>query len=463
MRGTPTTIEHRQEQLEAVLARFLPAEHQCKTVHSPPQPVDLDDQELLDRAMQARNGADFGALWDGRWQDRYGSQSEADLALCGLLAFWTGRDPDRIDRMFRASGLMRDKWLRDDYRTRTIDAAIAGCRDTYNHHPAQVVPERESPGEPPEIPGSANPPGGEIPVGGSPVPDVGGNHLQGIGTTTTTPRVFSLVTAEAFAAIEEQSAAALLGPHDAATIGADDVVITYGDGGAGKTTLTLDAAAHLAAGSPWLGMPVAHPLVVAIVENDGPRGPFRRKVRSKLEAFETDGRLLVFDEPWGDVSIAREDDRQALAAALVDSGAAILICGPIVTLGMVGGGTPEEVAAFEAHIKALRALVGRPLVVWLIHHTNVRGDISGAWGRVPDLLMRVTASGNGKTRLFFQKCRWNAQLHQQTVKLAWGDCETFTVEEHEAATEDEIAEAILAAARANPGASWNTIKDRPEA
>ncbi len=42
-----------------------------------------------------------------------------------MLAFWTGRDPERIDRLFRASGLCREQWAeREDYRQRTIAAAL---------------------------------------------------------------------------------------------------------------------------------------------------------------------------------------------------------------------------------------------------------------------------------------------------------------------------------------------------
>ena len=48
-----------------------------------------------------------------------------------MLAFWTGRDPDRIDRIFRSSGLYREKWDRDDYRDRTTGEAVAGCHETY--------------------------------------------------------------------------------------------------------------------------------------------------------------------------------------------------------------------------------------------------------------------------------------------------------------------------------------------
>ena len=30
--------------------------------------------------------------------------------MCSLLAFWTGGDPDRVDRLFRQSALFRPKW-----------------------------------------------------------------------------------------------------------------------------------------------------------------------------------------------------------------------------------------------------------------------------------------------------------------------------------------------------------------
>jgi primase-polymerase (primpol)-like protein len=47
------------------------------------------------------------ALYSG---DRAGrGRSEADMALCAHLA-WYSKDPDQIDRLFRRSGLMRDKW-----------------------------------------------------------------------------------------------------------------------------------------------------------------------------------------------------------------------------------------------------------------------------------------------------------------------------------------------------------------
>ena len=40
----------------------------------------------------------------------YPSHSEADLAWTGLLARYAGPQPEQIDRLFRASGMMRPKW-----------------------------------------------------------------------------------------------------------------------------------------------------------------------------------------------------------------------------------------------------------------------------------------------------------------------------------------------------------------
>jgi len=70
---------------------------------------ELDDDELIERAKEAANGEKFQRLWRGDTSG-YPSHSEADMALCCLLAFWTSGDPQRVDRLFRASGLMRDKW-----------------------------------------------------------------------------------------------------------------------------------------------------------------------------------------------------------------------------------------------------------------------------------------------------------------------------------------------------------------
>jgi putative DNA primase/helicase len=147
--GTPSTIEERQGELEEVLAFFLPEPDQMHVVPCSPVPVELDDQELLERAMQAKNGDDFKMLWAGGWQGRYTSQSEADLVLCGMLAFWTGHDAGRMDALFRRSGLMRPKWDsgrgETTYGGQTIEKAIAGTAEGYRQSARDVTPTLQTP------------------------------------------------------------------------------------------------------------------------------------------------------------------------------------------------------------------------------------------------------------------------------------------------------------------------------
>lgn len=102
----------------------------------------LTDEELLERAKDAENGEKFQRLWNGDTSG-YPSHSEADLALAGLLAFWTGGDRQQIDRLFRRSGLYRDKWDRDgdDYGERTIDKALEGRTEFYDHEAATATPD----------------------------------------------------------------------------------------------------------------------------------------------------------------------------------------------------------------------------------------------------------------------------------------------------------------------------------
>jgi putative DNA primase/helicase len=146
--GTPATVEARQAELMGLHAEVF-ADRAAPTNGSRPvAPVDLDDVALIAHARTARNAALFSQLWAGAWQGAgYPSQSEADLALASLLAFWCGRDAGRMDRLFRHSGLMRDKWdaRRGDgrtYGTATVERAIALCQDVYGngHRPDDAAP-----------------------------------------------------------------------------------------------------------------------------------------------------------------------------------------------------------------------------------------------------------------------------------------------------------------------------------
>jgi hypothetical protein len=145
--------ERRQAQVEAVVGEFFPAVVKARPVASlTPTGSDLEITERV------RKPAAADALWRGDFS-AYASQSEADLALCGRIAFFTGPDPPAVDRLFRQSGLMREKWDEvhgaQTYGARTIGLALAGKSEFYEWRapvvavvlPARAPPPAEETGE----------------------------------------------------------------------------------------------------------------------------------------------------------------------------------------------------------------------------------------------------------------------------------------------------------------------------
>ena len=126
--GAPTTAENIQAAVDELYAQLAPKEVAQICTTSSCIGLLADDQQLLDRMFTSRNGAKVQALFDGDMSG-YSSQSEAELALCGHLAFWTGNDESRIDQLFRQSALYRDKWERqaragETYGQGTIKRAL---------------------------------------------------------------------------------------------------------------------------------------------------------------------------------------------------------------------------------------------------------------------------------------------------------------------------------------------------
>lgn len=132
--------------LPAVVSQYFPPD----AVHAMEQgwtdsPVDewrgpVDDDELIRRALRSQSTssafggkASFADLWTGNvdvlsrtYPDdvRAYNASQADAALAQHLAFWTGKDCERILRLMGKSALARDKWEREDYLPRTILGAV---------------------------------------------------------------------------------------------------------------------------------------------------------------------------------------------------------------------------------------------------------------------------------------------------------------------------------------------------
>jgi putative DNA primase/helicase len=150
--GTPTTIEPRQAELEVLHKEIFGQPRPAPPPQAPSHPPDLHDSEIIARAKAAQNRDKFNRLMGGDLIG-YPTQSEADMALCSILAFWT-RDSGQIDRIFRQSGLMRDKWGRQQsgstYGLKTIEKALASTTETYQGRRPERTrnPETGMPGKP---------------------------------------------------------------------------------------------------------------------------------------------------------------------------------------------------------------------------------------------------------------------------------------------------------------------------
>ncbi len=128
-----------------------------------------DDEKLLKKALSSKTAfgvfgggndkATFKDLWTKNVEklsraypdeDRDYNESSADRALAQHLAFWTGNNPVRIERLMWASGLVRDKWTEHkSYIYRTVVSAVGSQTKFYDFNlPAnlelpksQLVPE----------------------------------------------------------------------------------------------------------------------------------------------------------------------------------------------------------------------------------------------------------------------------------------------------------------------------------
>jgi putative DNA primase/helicase len=112
--GIPLALAHPDQVLLAIQADVFGTPVRIETYPRLPAVIG-DDAELLRRAMSARNGDRFVALWAGDTSAYAGDHSRADLALCRMLVFWTGGDAARVDRLFRQSSLIRGKWNTKHY------------------------------------------------------------------------------------------------------------------------------------------------------------------------------------------------------------------------------------------------------------------------------------------------------------------------------------------------------------
>lgn len=113
--GNYSGISSNDVSLQAVLRKYWPIITTGGTTESDtPDTPKLTDEELLDDIRRSQSGDKFRAYYyDGKYTDH----SRADLGLCNILMFFSFHNMQQVDRLFRKSKLMRDKW--DEKRSNT--------------------------------------------------------------------------------------------------------------------------------------------------------------------------------------------------------------------------------------------------------------------------------------------------------------------------------------------------------
>lgn len=96
-------------------------------------PLDLTDEEILQKMFASRHGEKIQLLYNGDTSLNNNDLSSADFSLCLHLAYWTGKNESQMSRLWLASPLAaRDKTQkREDYRARTIKNAIEATQNVF--------------------------------------------------------------------------------------------------------------------------------------------------------------------------------------------------------------------------------------------------------------------------------------------------------------------------------------------
>ena len=122
-----------QELIDYVCMHYLVDKEDEKSTISCTKVSDdeLPDEVLLEKAMKAKNGKKFKALYEGS-QYNFNSPSEADMSFMRMLAFWCAKNTEQMKRIFYQSGRNREKTQRDDIITSLVNKAVSSCSEVYS-------------------------------------------------------------------------------------------------------------------------------------------------------------------------------------------------------------------------------------------------------------------------------------------------------------------------------------------
>jgi putative DNA primase/helicase len=396
LHGTQEIVRTGTEDLWTTHERIFPDAHKPANV-APALPNDLDVQDVISKALKAKNGEQFKRLWEGDKSDHEGDHSKADLALCQKLAFWTGRDAAKIDAIFRQSGLMRSKWdQRHGTRTygdMTITKAIERTTETYN---------RTGTNEPP--PSTICP------------------------TPTKAADVLSIIASQPPESFDKQEITYLIEPE----IPRGALVMISGKPGSGKSTLVLKWCLQMAKdGNEVLYLDRDNPLFIAQDRIERFGGKTHPNLRF-WGLWNKDAKGEPLEPPFPNSDLLRQCVKAMRRPVVV-----------IDTLAAFSECDENDNSAMGMTFKALRALTHLGATVLVIHHTAKNGSwyrgASSMEGAVDAGVLVVSTVENGLI----------TKIEVQTQKTRIGDGKPIVYEmvdgipERKTATFQDLLYALL--------------------
>lgn len=237
-KGTPDTDQTKA--LENFICKYMatgrndgPAQTEWRGSPDPEWSGPEDDNELIALACKSAspasifgNKASFSDLWQGdtealsrAFPDHSGARaydaSSADMSLAQRLAYYTGKNCERIERLMRQSALKRDKWERPDYLPRTIQNACGQQEKVFTDRSAKSNPEMS-------------------------------------GAESKAQHALNIINPTGWQGCAIPSRRWIVKnwlPYS-------HVTALYGDGGTGKSLLAMMLATAAALGKTWLGVPI---------------------------------------------------------------------------------------------------------------------------------------------------------------------------------------------------------------
>ena len=145
--GTIKLIEERTEEVKNIYDLYMGKPNNKVINKSTNIIIPEDDDELFNTMF---NNESIKNLFNGDISKYNNDDSRADLALCNYLAYYTNGNIERIDRMFRKSSLMREKWEEKrgmiTYGMMTIEKALNGYNNniiSYNNNMIDKIDKQD--------------------------------------------------------------------------------------------------------------------------------------------------------------------------------------------------------------------------------------------------------------------------------------------------------------------------------